>query len=248
VGIRVVHHDDWEGLAERASYVDEDVWPEFNRHGDILNAHWERLSEDFAEYQFLLYDDDNDELLAEAHTIPFYWDGTTTGLLDGIDAAIEQGCRRFDAGERPNALCALAAEIPPRFQGKQLSGRIIRAMADIARAGDLTYFLAPVRPNRKELYPLMPIESYVEWKRPDGLPFDPWMRVHVRAGGRILAPMSRSLKITGTVAEWTEWTGMQFPLSGPYVIPAGLALLDIDVDNDTGVYFEPNVWIEHPLR
>jgi GNAT superfamily N-acetyltransferase len=247
VSLRVVHHDDWKGLAERAATVDEGVWPEFNLHGDVLNVYWERLRADFPEFQFLLYDDDADELLAEGHTIPFYWDDSREVPLEGIDAAIEQGCMRFDAGEAPNALCALAAEIPTQHQGKKLATKLLSAMADIARANGLERFLAPVRPNHKDRYPLMRIEDYVAWTRPDGMLFDPWMRVHVRMGGSILQPLPRSMKITGSVGEWTAWTGMEFPISGPYVIPGGLAPVEVDVDQDVGEYYEPNVWIEHPL-
>ena len=71
----------------------------------------------------------------------------------------------------------------------------------------------------KERCPLAPIERYVAWTREDGLPFDPWLRVHARIGGEILAPEPKSLRITGTAAEWEGWTGMAFPESGSYVFP-----------------------------
>ena len=32
--------------------------------------------------------------------------------------------------------------------------------------------------------------------------FDPWMRVHEGLGATVLQPEARSLRITGTVAEW----------------------------------------------
>jgi hypothetical protein len=34
--------------------------------------------------------------------------------------------------------------------------------------------------------------------------------------------------ISGTVAEWEEWTGMRFPDSGAYVVPGALVPVDID--------------------
>ena len=77
------------------------------------------------------------------------------------------------------------------------------------------------------------------------MPFDPWMRVHARVGGRILRPVPESLLITGTVAEWEEWTDMAFPETGSYVFPRGLAPLDVDREADVGRYFEPNVWMAH---
>jgi hypothetical protein len=54
------------------------------------------------------------------------------------------------------------------------------------------------------------------------------------------------MRITGTVAEWEAWTRMQFPETGDYVFPAGLATVHIDRDRDRGEYWEPNVWIIHP--
>jgi hypothetical protein len=61
--------------------------------------------------------------------------------------------------------------------------------------------IAPVRPNWKAPYRLTPIERYAAWTRPDGLPFDPWLRVHARLGGRILGVEPGSLRISGTVAD-----------------------------------------------
>ena len=58
--------------------------------------------------------------------------------------------------------------------------------------------------------------------------------------------LPRSLRITGTVAEWASWTEMAFPETGDYVFPAGLATVHIDRERDLGEYWEPNVWMVHP--
>ena len=122
---------------------------------------------------------------------------------------------------------------------------MIEAMAQIAADHGLGDPIAPVRPNEKERYPLTPIERYAFWTRDDGLPFDPWMRVHARLGGEILRPEPRSLYIEGSVGEWEAWTEMVFPESGEYVFPRGLAPLTIDRERDVGRYWEPNVWMRH---
>jgi hypothetical protein len=43
---------------------------------------------------------------------------------------------------------------------------------------------------------------------------DPWIRTHQRLGATILCPAHGAMTITGTVAEWEEWTDMAFPESG----------------------------------
>jgi len=107
--------------------------------------------------------------------------------------------------------------------------------------------IAPVRPNAKDRYPLTPMDRYVEWVTDEGLPFDPWLRVHARQGARIVKVCHRAMTIAGSIAQWEQWTGMRFPESGPYIIPGALNPVDFDVEADTGVYVEPNVWMVHEL-
>ncbi len=66
--------------------------------------------------------------------------------------------------------------------------------------------------------------------------------------GEILRPEPRSLRIDGSVAEWEKWTGIEFPESGDYVFPRGLAPVAIDREDDVGRYWEPNVWMGHRAR
>jgi hypothetical protein len=152
------------------------------------------------------------------------------------------------AGRSPTALGVLAAEIKPQFQGRRLADRVLDGMADVARDAGLTHLIAPVRPTFKDRYPITPIERYVTWTRENGEPFDPWIRVHLRRGAQIAKPIPHSLRITGTVAEWEQWTGMRFPDDGPYTFPAGLAPVEVDHGRDLGCYWEPNVWIIHTVR
>ena len=231
----------------RADGLDADVWPEYNRHGDVLNEYWGSLDEKFAEFQFVLYDEEADELLAEGHAVPFHWDGTVAGLPAGIDGVVQDAFREQREGTEPDALSALAIEVPPARQRGGLSGRMLAGMREIAAAHGFAHVVAPLRPTWKERYPLTPIERYVRWMRDDGLPFDPWIRLHVRLGAEILRSEPESLRITGTVAEWEEWTGMAFPDDGAYVFPHGLAPLEIDRTANRGSYWEPNVWMCHSV-
>jgi hypothetical protein len=242
---RIVTCAEDPGLWERAEEQIAGVWPTYNEQGDVLGRHWGRLPGDFGEFQFLLYDHDGETALAQGHSIPCSWDGTVEGLPEGIDAMLEGAVALHDAGGEPNTLSALAIEIPPEHQGGGHSRTMIRAMAGIAAEHGFADLIAPLRPTWKERYPLTPIERYARWTREDGLPFDPWIRLHVRLGAEILRPVARSLRITGTVAEWEAWTETAFPESGTYVFPRCLAPLEIDRDADLGSYWEPNVWVRH---
>jgi hypothetical protein len=224
------------------------VWPEYNRHGDVLNQWWHRLTLDLPDFQFVLYDDAHDEVVAEGHTGPLWWDGAVESLPAGIDASIELVFATLGEGRQVNTLCALAAESPRDARRRGLAVQLLAGMRRIAERQGLAHLIAPVRPSMKERYPLIPIERYVQWRRPDGELFDPWMRVHERLGARVATAVPHSMRITGGVRDWEQWTGMEFPESGEYVFPEGLAPLHIDQSADLGAYWEPNVWMVHPSR
>jgi GNAT superfamily N-acetyltransferase len=241
--VRVATVSERPDLVERAWERTRDTLPEYNNHGDVLNEYWPRLTTERPGCQFHLVGE-HEEILARARSIPLRWDGTIDDLPAGIDGAITRG---FEEGD-VNALCALVIMVPREVQGRGISAAALEAMGDIARRCGLDSLIAPVRPSWKERYPLVPIERYAAWRRPDGLLFDPWMRVHERLGAEVLKPEPRSLRITAPIGEWEGWTGMRFPVSGDYWFPGGLTTLAVDRDNDRGSYWEPNVWMRHPVR
>lgn len=225
------------------------VWPAYNNHGDVMNEWFWRVKPELPELQLLLVEEGTDEVVARGRTIPVDWDGSVEGLPAGIDDALVGGFRLKQALGEPNTLCALAAEVRPDRQGTGLSGQIVTAMHDLALRHDLANgLIAPVRPSWKDRYPLTPIDRYAAWRRQDGLPFDPWMRVHARLGGVSLKAEPQSLRITGSVSDWESWVGLQFPESGTYVFPLGLAPLEVDLSADVGRYWEPNVWMHHSSK
>lgn len=244
MSLRILTARERPDLAERGRGTSA-VWPEYNVQSAISGRYWDRLLPELPDHQFVLYDDEADDIVAQAHSAPLVWDGTAEGLPAGFDAVLPAAFDLLDRGGAPTTLCALAVQIPERHQGHGHSATMLRGMATIAARHALDALIAPVRPSQKERYPLVPIERYAAWRRPDGLPFDAWMRVHARLGGTILRPEPRSLMIAGTVAEWEAWTAMRFPEPGDYWFPRGLATVRIDVEDDRGVYWEPNVWMLH---
>jgi GNAT superfamily N-acetyltransferase len=218
------------------------VWPEYNMHGNHTGRYFGALYPKHDDLQLLVVDTRSGQVVARGRTIPFRWDGTLEDLPTGIDAV---GIRAVDDDAQPTALSALAAEVMDTYQGQGLSTVVIESMVVVARARGLGALVAPVRPTWKDRYPLTPIERYMQWRRSDGLPFDPWMRVHARLGATILRGEPESMEILGPVAEWESWVGMAFPEDGEYVFPGGLAPLTVTAG--IGSYWEPNVWMQHEV-
>ncbi|MFI5753016.1 hypothetical protein ACIBBE_46125 [Streptomyces sp. NPDC051644] len=152
---------------------------------------------------------------------------------------------RREQGTEANTLVICGAVVTPSLKGRGLAGETLKALRQTAEEAGLVQVIAPVRPTMKAQYPLTPIETFMRWSREDGMALDPWIRTHQRLGAEILAAAPTSQTMTGTVAEWEQWTGMTFPESGDYVIPGGLSLLRVDRSADHGVYREPNIWMRH---
>jgi GNAT superfamily N-acetyltransferase len=208
------------------------AWPEIVLHDAISNAHWGRLYEERPEFQFVLVDDG--ELLAEGNSIPV--SGMPASWRDALRSGFERGSA--------DRLCALAILIDPDRQRRGLSRLMLEHMRGLAFERDWD-LVAPVRPSLKHRYPLTAIERYVEWRRDDGLLFDPWLRVHERLGAELVGIAENSLVAEGTVAELEQWSGLSFPESGSYVVEGALVPVEIDRERDHGSYREPNVWMRH---
>jgi GNAT superfamily N-acetyltransferase len=241
-------------FAERPDLIDHlaevmTSWPEFMLHGNVAKELWRELRAPFFDFQWVLHDEEADEVVGLGNSIPLFWDGDVDHLPDGFDAVLQTSARHLAEGVRPNTLSALQATVSVKWRGQGLSGLLIQAMRTVAGVHGFEHLIAPVRPTWKERYPLVPIERYMTWRRDDGLPFDPWLRLHEKLGGRMLAPCPESTRIFASVAEWESWTGMSFPESGGYVVPGALALVRIDRERGIGEHIEPNVWVRHdPLR
>ena len=56
--------------------------------------------------------------------------------------------------------------------------------------------IAPVRPSEKHRHPFIPMEEYLEWTDEKGRIYDPWLRSHMAAGGKIIRPAPRSFNFS----------------------------------------------------
>jgi hypothetical protein len=90
--------------------------------------------------------------------------------------------------------------------------------------------------------------EYIRQRRDDGLPADPWLRVHERLGGVIVKICPASMSISGSLEQWRSWTGLPFDRSGDVIVPGALVPVHVSVEHDHATYIEPNVWMHHRVR
>ena len=246
---QIITPNDLNDYRDRAGEISEVTWPEFMLHDPIANENWHELFDLFSDYQFAMLDTETNRMAAMGNSLPFYWDQPLEELPEGgWDWVFLKAIEDHKRGTKPNIQSAIQINIRPDYQSQGLSVKMVRAMRAIGEAKGFKYLVAPVRPNQKSKYPLISIDDYIKWTNDEGLPFDAWLRVHVRAGARIIKPCHEAMTIPGSCAEWEKWTGMKFPQTGQYVIPGALHPIEINVEKDEGVYIEPNVWMVHEIR
>lgn len=244
--LRLVSLAELPDLADRFYPQKQRIWAEFMLHDVYGNRLWHYLTDAFPEYQLYLLNEAG-EPVAVGQSMPLQWDGTMAGLPVGWADCMVRGTDNLRDGVTPNTLAALEISIQPEYLGRSLSYRLIAALRELAVERGLQAVIVAVRPSWKDRYPLTPMERYAHWQRPDGAPFDPWLRAHWRSGGEILKTAHPSMVIEGSADEWEAWTGMVFPESGDYVVPGALCPVQIDRVMNIGRYIEPNIWVHHPL-
>ena len=235
-------------LADRpdlASLLDDfaDSWPEFMYHDAVSPLLYEELAVAYPQHCLIAMA--GPVPVARAFSIPFAWEGSD--LPGGHDAVIVRAAVDHLHGRRTNLVAAVEVTVRPDRRGTGLSVAMLDALRRHTAGLGYRDLVVPVRPNRKHEYPDLPMTRYAQWTGDDGLPVDPWLRVHVRAGGRVVGVVPASTTIAGSRAEWRAWTGLPFDATGPVRVPGALVPVHCDADRDVAVYVEPNVWVHHRL-
>src|SRR3954471_10472753 len=157
-----------------------DNWPAFMLEDPIGGVYYGRLASVFPDFQLMALKDNGDPV-AKLQTIPFRWAGTDDDLPDrGWEAILQRGFDDREAGREPNAVSFLEALIAPDLRGQGLSTPLVSAGRDNAKRLGFSDVFAPVSPAAKAAEPRTPMGDYIARVRDDGLPSDPWLRVHVR--------------------------------------------------------------------
>lgn len=239
-------------LAERPELRDPigafvDSWPAFMTQDIISDVFWSALYDTFSEY--VLVATHGGEAVARGLSVPFALHAPGRGELppDGWDRVLVWAFSDHKHGITPDTVSAIEINVDKPHQGKGLSAQMVAAMRDNARRLGFSTLVAPVRPNAKHHEPAAPMSEYAFRTRDDGLPVDPWLRVHVRAGAEIVKIAPTSMTIAGSLDEWRKWTGLPFDTDGPIEVTGALLPVECRVTHDYAVYIEPNVWVRHSL-
>ena len=227
-------------LAERLRDVGND-WPLYMLEDPVSKSRYSSAIDLYPDLQLV----EDDHAIAVVHAVPIAWPETAELPDPGWDWALESAVDH--PTDDRSAVSLLEARVDPARRGSGLSSQLLAAARTVFGALGTTHLVGPVRPSGKALEPRTPPREYATRTRPDGLPADPWLRVHVRLGGRIVKVAPLSMIIPGTLTQWRAWTGLPLDRDGLVEVPGALAPLLADTTQGHAVYVEPNVWLHHPL-
>ncbi|CCD93727.1 conserved hypothetical protein [Bradyrhizobium sp. ORS 375] len=205
----------------------------------------EAAFEHYADCAFAALEDD--KVVGRAFAIPFAFGIEDRRTLPdaGWDEVIRWGHEDRILGRPPTTMSALEIALLPKARAPGSSLAMLNALKRCARTKGFGELYAPVRPNQKHLTPQTPMSAYLEQRREDGQLGDSWLRTHLGIGGEIVKLAPCSMTIVGTLAEWSQWTGVPFEQSGEIEIPGALVPVVVSAEHGYAVYVEPNVWIRH---
>jgi len=225
-------------------------WPEFMLHDPVADLYFtDAALNAYLDTAFAIIDSaDPTTAVGRAFAVPFSFGELPHRMelpASGWDGIIRWAHHDRVIGRPLNAVSALEITILPSYRGQGASRVILDAMRQHVQSLGYQHMFAPVRPTTKHLEPLTSMVEFVNRRGEGGLPADPWLRVHARAGGEIVKIAPASMVISGSVNDWSRWAGMSFPRSGDVVVPGALVPVHVSLEQDHIVYVEPNVWIRH---
>ncbi|WP_329623041.1 N-acetyltransferase [Streptomyces sp. NBC_01255] len=226
-----------------------DLWPEFMMYDPVGWANIGRIVRELPEY-VLVATNDEGKVVARGFSVPFRMDVDGRRALPprGWDEVLLWAFSDLRAGREADTVSAIEITVDTSALGNGVSHRMLAAMRENVKRLGFSELVAPVRPNGKHLEHESSIHEYAfRTRESDGLPVDPWLRVHVRAGGVVEAVAPASMTIGGSVEQWRTWTGLPFDTDGPVEVDKALVPVHCEASRGYAVYVEPNVWVRHIL-
>jgi GNAT superfamily N-acetyltransferase len=240
-----------EEIFTKAEMLDVNSFPEFLVDNSHTKDKFIWLADVFKDSHIVFLDDKKERVLAVGFSAPMHLDDDAlpeNGWEGGVDKIISD----YEQKKKPNTLMALSASVSVDARGQGLGGKILEGYLQRAQELNLSKVIAPARPISKNKFPDLTMEEYVNLYDSDtGEHRDPWIRTHIRCGGKI-AGIGRNSHVVHfadgswpSVQKWQEWTGMNFNKDGFYDIPDGNAKLHIH--DGIGEYREDCIWIVYDL-
>lgn len=229
--------------------VDVGAWPDFMHHNRVSEAYFRQSYQIFADTCLVATGQDGG-VVADAQAVQFTLGAPGRHALPagGWEQVVVWAFADADQKAVPDTACALNISVAVTHQHQGLAGLMLNALRDSARERGLADLVAPVRPTWKDREPRTAMAAYARRTGDGLLPYDPWLRTHVRAGGEIIGVAPASWLVAGSLAQWREWTGLPFNVDGDVDVPGALVPVQCDTRADRAVYVEPNVWVRHALR
>ncbi|MDN4524087.1 non-ribosomal peptide synthetase [Fictibacillus fluitans] len=245
--LKMFTYQQMPNLQESMNALHRQAWPEYFLGDRVMVENWPKLYKRFPDYQFSIIREDG-EIAAVGNTVPVQWDGSVEQLPNGWDEGLLQGLHEAGEHNSPDTLLVLAGVVNEKYQGHGLASILIEAFKHMAHGQSLKRIIVPVRPTGKTQYPDLDFPEYCSLLREDGLPVDPWLRSHIRAGGKVLQLAEKSQVVEGTIEDWKQWGLTDCTKAGSYHIQDTLQPVWMDPDNDRGVYYDPSIWVQHFLH
>ncbi len=228
-------------LAGRMAVLEDESFPAYLNEEPIWLRVRDRIFAEFAPYHLFLIDSDTGDTVGVSINVPFHWDESTPDLPT-YNGLLTRCLDERVAGIKPTALCAILGAVTPNYRSKGVFKRVFSETRLLLERHGIRHFLSPVRPSNKHLYPNFGIDEFLAWRTPDGSLIDPWINSFEQQGAKFLAVAHDAITVTAPIAQWTAWTGMQFPVSGEFVVPGGHRLLRVDLPAGSAHYAEDHAW------
>src|SRR5215510_11195500 len=111
---KIISPKDLEDYRDLAGDISVIAWPEFMHHDPIANENWHELFDRFDEYQFAMWDTENNRMAAMGNSLPFYWDQPLEELPElGWDWVFIKAIEDHKNGIVPNIQSAIQIAIHP---------------------------------------------------------------------------------------------------------------------------------------
>lgn len=244
----IAHHEDRQFFFQEVNEVLSQSYPRFLIEDFVNSEIWKRFFYLYPEFQFGLVEVATQKIVAQGSCLPLPWHQSLEYLPNtGCDWALTTGLEAKYQNIEPTILSAVSVAILPEYRGRGLSSYLLDYMLELARCYQFPTLILAARPALKHLYPLTPMERYIEWKDEAGFSFDPWLRTNLKRGAKKLRICDRSTVMNETISHWERLTGMRFPETGSYIIPGGIVPLEINYLTNQGSYIEPNVWFSYSI-